>query len=124
MDETDAPSVFRPTKRRRVFRKRAGSEDASYHDTTTTDAREASLEDPGDDAGDASDGVSVADILRRRQASKRSRAGIGFNNERDVQHGAQESNVQAQQSPAPDLTGGRFTRQTGMRVDDGTDKHM
>lgn len=122
---------LRAPKRRKVYRKRPTSDDDNS-DTSTHDVAPAVAAEYGEGVDGAKEELqSVADILRKRQASKRGRTGIRFNNDRGITSGsasaehedATESGRNAETSVI-DTSRGRFTHETGHRVDDGSDKHM
>lgn len=144
IEDEPAEPRFRPSKRRKVFRKRLNDDDTAIAQalpTSTADviaAEErvvpatttiAETNEQGPERAPEAD-LSVADILRRRKLGKARRGGIEFSNaaqaQRSMSETPQSSNalvVVDQERSVLDVAAGRFAPQTGQRVD-VLDKHM
>lgn len=144
IEDEPAEPLFRPSKRRKVFRKRLHDDDTAIAQapptstagviaaeervvpaTTTT----AETNEQGPERAPEAD-LSVAEILRRRKLGKARRGGIEFSNaaqaQRSMSETPQSSNALAvvdQERSVLDVAAGRFAPQTGQRVD-VLDKHM
>ena len=132
MDEdtpTPAP-LFRPTKRRKVWRKRPESEDEEDQTVppipskqpADTMERSASVPLPVSE-------LSMAEVLKKRKQGQARRAGIGFNNALGREAGnldlvSQETSRNGDMASSSEVADGRFIRQTGQQVTKGSDKHM
>lgn len=145
--ETDAVPqvVFRHGKKGKSYRQRgevsssatAGSETADQAEQgTSTTADAATIERDEDE-----EGLSVAEVLRRRNARKHKHGGVGFRagpsapgtgdavtNEENTERGLvlRGNTDTAEQGPEATIVGGiekRFARQTGL-VGDLVNKHM
>lgn len=129
MDDSQptSESLFRATKRQKIWRKRAGSEDLdSLENEFAPVSHDVKTPDDTDAAQLPKQNSTIAEILRRRKLGKAQKAGIAFTN---------SSTVKAQDVEAPTESGGevvsssdtaygRFAPQTGQQVTDGSDKHM
>lgn len=132
-EATEPQVVFRPSKKRKIYRNRAKSTDDD--DVGNGEARSLTRKDapgPSDDtrSDDAEDGLSVAEILRLRNARKSRLRGAGFK----ADSGAEETNTERSlvlksgageiDKPADiEAITKRFAPQTGL-VGELVNKHM
>ncbi|KAJ4396932.1 hypothetical protein N0V93_001154 [Gnomoniopsis smithogilvyi] len=134
--ETSEPQVvFRPSKRRKQFRQRAEENDNTADDATgqtgstpsTTEGRDPRSQEREDDGISNTEGLSVAEVLRLRNARKSKLKGVEFRPE-----GPSKDGVIAEPSPAPkdDVSEAlelgmsrRFAPQAGL-VGELVNKHM
>ena len=131
--------LFRPSKRRRFYRKRTDAEDEVLPtvsspppppESMTVDeliSHHARLTDTPDQKADE-EVSSVADILRHRKAALRRKGGIEFNNTHTSTSATPQTSdaleVKGDDTPADiKLVIDRFAPQTG-QVSATTDKHM
>ncbi|KAF1985875.1 hypothetical protein K402DRAFT_413122 [Aulographum hederae CBS 113979] len=137
----DAP-IFRPSKRRKVYRKRRDEDDSDAEGTTaansTLTARATGSPLPKEDtpashsADEGSPGLSVAEIVRRRKKARSKRPGIVFTNAPHARQAVEpEPNEVAKVADEAELehqailerANSRFMPQTG-KVKEVMDKHM
>ena len=125
-NEVPLVPAFRPTKRRKLYRKRDSSAEPSTETATVLSATTETLDDLILSASNQKSEISVADIIRQRKALQRKRAGIEFstsklasrNSERRLDNAAQTSTDAEVEEPVKN----RFAPQTGQVAD--VDKHM
>ena len=134
----NTPDLFRPSKRRKFYRKRTDAEDealptvssAPPPESMTVDeliSHHGHLTDTPDQKIDE-ESSSVAEILRNRKAALRRKGGIEFNNSHTSTSATPQTSdaleVKEDDTPADiKLVIDRFAPQTG-QVSDVTDKHM
>lgn len=137
----DVPQVvFRPGKKRKIYRQRVTELDSatSSHETTNEAGLAASRRPTTVEHDEDDQNLSVADVVRLRNSRKHKHGGVGFstgqsglgddgtareNAERSV---VLHSNADAQQGAEAAVIGGiskRFAPQTGM-VGELVNKHM
>ena len=140
MDALPEPTdLFRPSKRRKFYRKRAGIHD-DHPDSlspqllspTPAPLETQSPDRNGKTSASSSNeeeggSASVADILRQRKTAQRKRAGVEFTSGVKTTAVAPSHEIVFRENDStPDavtLMGSRFAPQTG-RVTEETDKHM
>jgi len=126
-DNTNGP-VFRATKRRKVFRKRADSDansDEPYVASTAQgpDATTTPVDATNNTADSHGDASTLPEAARVRRPKKH---GIAFSSSDPFSsrlHSNEETAVVVSEDQTQDLTNGRFARQTGRTVV-ADDKHM
>ena len=120
-DEATAIPLFRPTKRRKVFRQR----DSSTEACTEPSATAQSLDELILSASNPSSELSVADIVRQRKILQRKRGGIEFSTPKPAKSTSERQIEQTTSVPVNndnEAVGGRFAPQTGQVA--VNDKHM
>lgn len=150
MDATDMQGpahipqdLFRPSKRRKFYRKRADTEDDPTSDAAplppiatpelqTVDELifQSGASRRTDDVAESEGPISVADLIRQRKAIQRRRGGIEFTNLHSAASALSTGNsnqalVEKHDETPADIKSviERFAPQTG-QVSEATDKHM
>ena len=139
-----APELFRPSKRRKFYRKRTEADPEDGEDAASTPpAARAAILSPEPMTVDElielgsttplqhSDGpqLAIQDILRQRKAAQRRKGGIEFTNRSTTSPAPEASNALVTKDAEDDIPAdirdvtSRFAPQTGQVTDD-TDKHM
>lgn len=127
--------VFRPSKRRKQFRQRAGDSDTQTDEptsqinttTTTTESNGGKDKEREDVETSETEGLSVAEVLRLRNARKSKFKGVEFRPEAPTKDGASTETIPV---PKDDVTEAlelgmsrRFAPQAGL-VGELVNKHM
>lgn len=128
MDETAEGPTFRANKRRKVFRKRAGSDANNDEPNIATSSRpdQATLADEkaGVITGEEEDTVPRPEITRVRKPKKHGIAFSSSDRTSSRPHNDNEETALVISEPQiPEQQNGRFTKQTGKTIVED-DKHM
>ena len=126
MDETAEGPTFRANKRRKVFRKRAGSETNHDEPNIATSARpdQAPSADSASVMKDEAEASSRPDIARVRKPKKHGIAFSSLDRTSSRPHNDNEDTaLVVSEPPIVEQQNGRFTKQTGKTIVED-DKHM
>ena len=130
---TESPATFgfRPAKRRKVFRQRPAAESDSERETpapiSPTAAVAAVNSSESSPAESQDEGISLAEVLRKRKAAQRRKGGVEFSSstpQPQTSIAAPPAPVQAtsENLQPTSLIHSRFAAPTGQAAD--VDKHM